>query len=108
MPEAPVPQGAPAAAPAAGGGITEAIVQTDKQLSAIAQTVASSGQLPDEVKGAFAAALEAYRQGVTALSELAAGGGAPAEASIPADQGAVTPEQGGSGGAVPMSHGRMR
>lgn len=66
-----------------------------KKLEAALADVAS--QAPDEAKEAFAAALDAFRQGL----EIAAGGGS----SSPANQ-AVTMEQGGSKGAVPMSMGR--
>lgn len=66
-----------------------------KKLEAALADVAD--QAPDEAKEAFAAALDAFRQGL----ELAAGGGGGA----PANQ-AVTMEQGGSKGAIPMSMGR--
>lgn len=82
-----------------GGGITETLVATDKSLFQINQLVSKNPQVPDEVKSAFQAALEAYRQGLAALT----GGGEGAPAGAPGGpQGAATMQQGASG-AQPMS-----
>lgn len=93
------PQGAPGGG---GGGITEALVETDKNLAGIASVMAKNPQIPDEVKQAFQTASKAYRQGLQALTQLAGGGG-DAGGPQPAPGGTATPEQGGGGGAVPMT-----
>ncbi len=74
------------------GGITQALVETDKNLFKISQIVAQNPQIPDEIKSAFQSALDSYRQG---LSALTGGGGQAGPAN-------ATPEQGASG-AQPMS-----
>ncbi len=111
MPDAPMkPSDGPSAAPAeasegepGGGSISEVLVATDKSLFQINQLVSQNPQVPDEVKSAFQAALEAYRQGLTALT----GGGGSAPAGPGGPQGPATPEQGASG-AQPMSMQRPK
>jgi len=90
---------APPAQQGGGGGVTEALVETDKNLAAIAAVMAKNPKVPDEVKAAFQAATESFRQGLAAVSEMAGGGQEPA----PGGPGAVAPEAGGSAGAVPMT-----
>jgi hypothetical protein len=86
---------APAADAAADVSPDEALKALEAGLSQVAES-----DLPPEAKQAFAAALDAFRQGVQVLT----GGAAPAaeEASGP-----VGMEQGASG-ARPMSHGGPR
>lgn len=99
MPEVPVPaEGAPPEE--AGGGITQALVETDKSLFKISQLVGQNPEVPDEVKAAFQAALDAYRQGLSALTGGGEGGSAPAPANASVEQGAS--------GAQPMSMQRPR
>ena len=86
-------------APAGGGGITEVLVETDANLASVAKMMAQNEKIPDEVKALFAQASEAYRQGLTALQEVAGGGGGGA----PGGPGAVAPEAGGNPGAIPMT-----
>jgi hypothetical protein len=78
-----------------GGGIVEALIETDKRLFSIVNAVSQS-PAPDEVKQAFGQALEAYRAGLEALT----GGG-----QQPEQQGAVAPEAGGNPNAQPMGMG---
>lgn len=106
------PGGAPGGQPqgaAPGGGMGEAIVQVDATLNKITQTVAQS-QLPAEVKSGFQAALTAFRGASQALVKAAGGQplGGGQEPDGDEGGGAVTPQQGGSGGAMPMSHQNMR
>jgi len=92
---APAPEGG-----GAGGGIGDVLQDVDGKLSKIAQMTGQSS-IPDEAKAAFAQASEAFRAGLEIVMQLAEGGGGQ-----PAPQGGtVSPEQGGSQGAVPMSHG---
>lgn len=92
MPDAPVPaEGAPEEG---GGGITQALVETDKSLFKISQLVGQNPEVPDEVKAAFQASLDAFRQGLESLT-----GGGSGSAPVPAN---ASPEQGASG-AQPMS-----
>jgi hypothetical protein len=78
-----------------GGGIVEALIETDKRLLSIV-TAVSQAPVPDEVKQAFAQAHEAYRSGLEALT----GGG-----QQPDQPGAVAPEAGGNPNARPMGMG---
>lgn len=95
-PEGPMPEGAPAPEQAPqGGGAEEAIKNLGEGLSSLVQAMGEDPAIPEEAKGAFQAALEAFTAGAQAMS---GGGGA-------APQGAVTPEQGASG-AMPESMGR--
>lgn len=87
----------PAQAPQ--GAITEKLVALDKQLYQVVGVISQAG-IPDEVKAPFKAALEAYRAGLTALTQLSGGEGQAPQG------GAVAPEQGGAHGAVPVTHGR--
>lgn len=119
---APAPGGAPQGAPApqggqppqgggdpqsGGGGIAEAIAQVDSTVNAIAQAVAQNPKVPDEVKAAWQDALGALRKAEQALVQAAGGEGGDSEPDED-DQGTTTMEQGGSKGAVPMSHQSMR
>lgn len=96
-----------APAPEQGGGIADALVDTDKNLAAIAGAMAKNPQIPDEVKAAFQTASQAYRQGMEAVMEIAGGGGAPGGEEPPGG-GAVSPEAGASRGAVPMTPAGVR
>lgn len=101
MAEQAQPAGAPpqAAPGGGGGGITDVLVETDKNLAGVAAVMAKNPQIPDEVKAAFQSASQAFRQGLEALTQIAGGGGGGPQ---PAPAGTSTPEQGG-GGAVPMT-----
>lgn len=76
-----------------GGGLGDALKSLGQGLSAVSQ----DESVPESARAAFSAALEAFQQGLAALE-----GGEP-EAG-PSE--VVTPEQGASKGAVPMTHGR--
>ncbi len=98
------PESAQAPAPGGeGGGIADAIAQTDAMVTKIVEAVSQSGQLPDEVKQAFQGAGESWKGAVQALTGAAGGGESP-----DGGPGAVPAEAGASGGAVPMSHQMMR
>ena len=88
MPEAGVGEAAPVQEEQQGGGVAEAITQTDATLAKLA------GAAPEAVREQFQAALEAFRSAVESLDQATEGGGGG---------GPVAPEQGASG-AVPMSH----
>ncbi len=100
------PESAQAPAPGGeGGGIADAIAQTDAMISKITEAVTQNAQLPDEVKQAFQGAAESWKGAVQALTGAAGGG----EQGPPdGGPGAVPAEAGASGGAVPMSHQMMR
>ncbi len=76
-----------------GGGIDEALATCAKVLGAVAES-----DVPDQIK----AQASQLRDGVAALADAIAGGG---DAS---GGGAVSPEQGGSSGAVPETMGARR
>lgn len=95
MPESPMPESAEGEG---GGSMSEALQSTDQMLSQITQAVTQNGQVPDEAKQAFTAALQAYRQGLEIILGAAGGG----QANQP-----TTPEQGASG-AQPESMARPK
>lgn len=100
MPEGQVPVGAPAPAaeaPASGGGVAEAIVETDKNLAAMAKAAESNPEFPPEAKEALLAARDAFRAFVSAVT----GGG-----EGPQGPAAVSPEAGANPNAVPQTMGR--
>lgn len=78
-----------------GGDVVEALMGLEKGLASVTEAAGSDPNFPEEAKAAFAAALDAYRQGLEALS----GGGQPS--------GPVAMEAGASG-ARPMTHGGPR
>lgn len=88
----------PAEEAGAGGGATEAFVEANSLVAQTAQMVRNNGQIPEAIKEQFMAAAQAYAQGLEALTEFAGGGeGATAMGGV------VTPEQGGSRGAIPVT-----
>jgi hypothetical protein len=89
-----------------GGGVVEALVGLDAQLAKITQAITQNDKVPDEIKGDFSNALQAWRSGMTKIQQLA-GDGAP-EPDADEQQGAVAPEVGASRGAVPMSPAGVR
>lgn len=82
-----------------GGGIVDAIQQSDAMVLQITQAIQQNPKLPDEVKQAWGDAQGALRKAQEALMQAVGGGGDSGGA--PAG-GTTTPEQGASG-AVPMS-----
>jgi len=110
-PQGGAPGGQPPGGPQ-GGGIAQALVMVDQTLNKIATAVGQNQQIPDDVKAAAQDALNAYRKFENALVKAA--GGEPQGQSDddgdegPGGPGTTTPQQGGRGGAVPMSHQSMR
>ncbi len=104
------PQGDPQGAPpgGGGGGIGDAIIQVDSTLNKITQAVTQNAKLGDDVKSAFQQALSAFRGAAQALVKAADGDGPDQEPDGDESGGAVTPQQGGASGAVPVSHQNMR
>lgn len=93
----------PPAGDAGGGGAAEALAETNSRLTAIAQMMRANPQIPAEIKARFAAAADAYREGLEGVSSLAEGGG-----EMGADTGLVTPEQGGAPGVIPVTPAGVR
>lgn len=79
----------------------------DQTLTKIVQA-ASQSKLPPDVKSAFQAALEAFRQAEQALMKAAGGEGGEPDEDDEQASGATTMQQGGSGGAAPLSHQNLR
>src|SRR5687767_10147532 len=92
---------APAPQEGGGGGFAEALARFDKIGAAVTQAVTQNPQVPDELKQRAAALREEIGSFAEALVDVASQGGAQAAPAGP--RGAVSPEQGGSEGAVPMS-----
>lgn len=102
MPEGPMPeQGQGDQGQQSGGGIADAFVKLDKGLLTISKVVAENPSIPDEAKQLLQAAHESYRQALEIINDVAGGGGGGGQGG-----GAVSPEQGASKGAVPMTMGR--
>lgn len=89
-----------------GGGFADGLAQLDKYAAAVAAAVEQNAQVPDELKAQAMSVREAVAGLAEGLVNFASGGGAQGPASGP--QGAVSPEQGGSSGAVPESMGARR
>ncbi len=89
-----------------GGGIGDAIIQVDQTLNKITQAVTQNPKLPDEIKKGFSDALTAFRGASQALVQAAGGGGNEPDGDE--GGGAVSPQAGGSSGAVPMTHAPMK
>ena len=90
----------------------EAIVQADGLVSKITQVISQSDKVGDDVKKLWATALTSLRAASQALVKAIGGGGGEGEGEPDEDDqgagGTTTPQQGGSAGAVPMTHASMR
>ncbi len=90
-------QPVPEEQPQEGGGVEEALTQADQALSALAEGVVQSPDVPDEIKQGFASLHEQF----TVLAEQLVSGAQPQpEASAP-----QSVEQGGNPNAQPLPPG---
>lgn len=101
MPDAPMPAQGAGDTPQQDGGILDALRATDSSLSQITEMILKNDQVPDQVKSAFQASLQAFRQGLEGLNGVADGSDQEGSKEQMAEQ-PSTPEQGASG-AQPMS-----